>query len=177
MRKTRVPNADNRFIDKRSKLTDSSFELALNMRYPIEGKIASWNTISQRIGEEYGISVSEQAVSQLLKRYQDIFIINKLSDKLLQKRKSKIQNYYMKSLNKPDIKFRGALILEKSAGDTTLKIYSTENCNMVLSKTVNGQTDAINALLVEDLTDFFGWSDLAKDIYDSIGVQRYIEVE
>ena len=84
----------------------------------------------------------------------------------------------MKSLNKPDIKFRGALILEKSAGDTRHSKYTLQKTVVwFCPKTVNGQTDAINVLLVEDLTDFFGWSDLAKDIYDSIGVQRYIEVE
>lgn len=170
-------NINNHFIDKRSKLTDSAFEFALNMRYPVEGKAASWNVISQCIGEEYGISISEQAVSQLLKRYKDMFIINKLSDKLLQKRKAKTQEYYLKLHNKPDIKFKGALILTKSFKNVTFEIYSTEKSNMILSKTIDNHLDAVSALLVEDVTKFFGWSDLAKEVYDNIGLQRYIEVE
>lgn len=179
MKKTkyRVPTSGNRFLDKRSKLTDSSFEFAINLRHPVEGEPLFWGTIADMIFDEYGISITEQAVLQLYNRYKNDVIITKLSEHMLEKRKEDIQDYYIKLSDKPDLKFKGVLILDQSDKHQRIKIYSTEGANLIASKTVKGVTDAIHVLLVADITDFLGWSDLAKDVYSELGVERYIEVK
>lgn len=174
--KGRLISGKNRFTDKRSKLNDEAIELALSLRYPLIGKSASWKLITEEIEKNFGTVISEQGVSQIFNRYQDIFIITKLSEDLLAKRQSKIKDIYINIDGMPDFKFEGCLIAKIKDGDSNLKVYCTNSANMVLVKDTPNTTSAIHALLVSDITNFFGWSSAAKNIYASIGIDRYIYI-
>lgn len=178
MKPKSTPKQGNRFIDKRSKLTDSSFHFVIDMRHPIKGKPASWKKIIEELYLNYDITLSEQGLLKIFKRYKDIFIINSLSKSLLEKRSHlNHQEYYIKRHNQPDLKFKGLMVLQVKDSSTTYTIYATAHSNMILEKQTQLVHDATNALLINDVIDFFGWDDLAKDLYEKMNIQKYIEVK
>jgi len=92
-----------------------------------------------------------------------------------------------------DLKFSGEIVAEKTEDGTILRLYKTEGGNYVGLKTIpviSGLEDANTVTTVNEVQltepvsagqtgvfDFFGWSDLAKELYLAAGIDPYQIIE
>ena len=76
------------------------------------------------------------------------------------------KTYYFELEGAPDIKFTGIQLLEMQNKNELLRVYATTNANMVLYKKAGDVVQSKQALLLSEVTDFFGWSSLAKELYE-----------
>jgi len=95
-----------------------------------------------------------------------------------------------KRAGKRDLKFSGSLVAEKTGGGKKYQLYETEGGNSIAwDACVNEELEetAVRVAQIQltepipagqiGIFDFFGWNELAKELYAAVGIDPYETVE
>lgn len=157
----------------KNKLNEEMIEFILQKRLTSKNT-PSYKQLSEDLFKEYGVKITPQGLAKMFNKVKDDYIISKIKKHLKTKPYNQI---YLTLTNQPDFQFEGYLAKTKKTDNITLNIYFTKGLNLVLQKKDGNQSKAIHALLIQDMLDFFGWSETAKSLYEDIGLKRYIEID
>ena len=92
-----------------------------------------------------------------------------------------MENYYLKNDESLDIKFKGRIIAgSHNCYDETFVMYETAKGATVCEKvTLNDKCEftrkAAICCLPNEIIDFFGYSQLAKNLYEQASIRHWIE--